>query len=392
MLCSRSSDGLRMRIPQILLFLAIVTTVIGGVHWYLWTRLVRDPGWPPRWSRAMTGALGLLAVAMPLSMMLGRGLPRDVMRPIAWVVYVWMGAAFLLLVCALSLDLVRAVLPRPDPTRRTFLARLVAGAVGSMGSALTGGAVAHVASGWTVRTVPVSLRRLPRSRDGFTIVQLTDIHVGPTIGREYIAALVARVNALRPDLIAITGDLVDGNVATLGPLLEPLRELRAPHGVFFVTGNHEYISGVHSWVAFLPTLGLRVLHNERVTVGEGADAFELAGVEDHSARRFGADRGPDLSRALRGWDRARELVLLAHQPKQAKAAAREGVGLVLSGHTHGGQIWPFRYFVYLDQPWISGLHRERDTQVYVSEGTGYWGPPMRLGTSGEITRVVLRAV
>lgn len=380
-----------MRIPQIILFLAIITAVIGGVHYYLWARLVRDPAWPARWSRAVTTALIALALAMPLSMMLGRALPRDVQRPIAWVVYVWMGAAFLLLVASALGDLVRLVLPPTDPSRRTFLSRLFAGVVGSAGSALSGVAVARAVGDWAVRTVPVSLPRFPRSRDGFTIVQLTDIHVGPTIGREFIEALVARVNALRPDLIAITGDLVDGSVATLGPLLEPLRGLRAPHGVFFVTGNHEYISGVHAWVEFLPTLGLRVLQNERVTVGDGDDAFELAGIEDHSARRFGMDRAPDLPRALHGWDRARALILLAHQPKQGRDAAREGVGLVLSGHTHGGQIWPFTYFVYLDQPWISGLHRVRDTQVYVSEGTGYWGPPMRLGTRGEITKVVLRS-
>lgn len=378
-----------MRIAQILLFLAMVTAVVGGVHWYLWARLVRDPAWPPFWARVATSSLIALAVSMPLSILGGRTLPREVIRPIAWVVFVWMGAAFLLFLCALASDLLRVALPPIDPSRRTFLARIFAGMVGATGSSLTGVAVARAVGDWTVRTVPVSLRRLPRGRDGFTIVQLTDIHVGPTIGREYLAALVARVNALRPDLIAITGDLVDGDVPTLGPLLEPLRGLRAPHGVFFVTGNHEYISGVHAWVEFLPSLGIRVLQNERVTVGEGDEAFELAGIEDYSARRFGTGRGPDLRRALHGWDRARELILLAHQPKHGRDASREGVGLVLSGHTHGGQIWPFTYFVYLDQPWIKGLHRARDTQIYVSEGTGYWGPPMRLGTSGEITRVVL---
>jgi predicted MPP superfamily phosphohydrolase len=173
-------------------------------------------------------------------------------------------------------------------------------------------------------------------------------------------------------------------------LLEPLRNLRAPHGVFFVTGNHEYISGVEEWVTFLPSLGIRVLENERVTIGEGDDAFELAGVYDFSAARFRSRRVPDLAGALRGWTGDTALVLLAHQPKHAREAAARGVGLVLSGHTHGGQIWPFSYLVRLDQPYIAGLHRERETQVYVSEGTGYWGPPMRLGTRGEITRVVLQ--
>lgn len=380
-----------MRAWQILVFLTIVTAVVGGVHRYLWARLVRDPMWPAPWGSVGTVALVVLAIAMPAAMMANRALPRPVVQPLAWVAFVWMGAAWLLLVGVALTDLVRLFTPTLDPARRTFLARVLAGLTGGGGALLSGYAVARAVGDWTVRTVPVTLRRLPRSRDGFTIVQLTDIHVGPTIGRAFIEALVARVNALSPDLVAITGDLVDGDVATLGPLLEPLRGLRARHGVYFVTGNHEYISGVEPWVAFLPSLGIRVLRNERVTIGEGDDSFELAGVEDHSARRFRARRGPDLARALEGWDRARELILLAHQPKQGKAAAREGVGLVLSGHTHGGQIWPFTYFVYLDQPWIAGLHRERDTQVYVSEGTGYWGPPMRLGTRGEITRVVLRS-
>ncbi|MEZ4392229.1 MAG: metallophosphoesterase [Polyangiales bacterium] len=380
-----------MRALFFLLFFCVVSSIVVGVHRYLWTRLVRDPRWPARWTALGTRTLQALAVLLPLRMLSQRRLPRTLGIPLAWVVYLWMGAAFLLFVSLAVTDLVRAISPAAREDRRTFVARLVAGVAGSLGAGLSGAAVTIALAEWTLRTVPVTLRRLPRSRDGFTIVQLTDVHVGPTIGKAFIEALVARVNALSPDLVAITGDLVDGDVATLGPLLEPLRGLRARHGVFFVTGNHEFISGVEPWVAFLPTLGIRVLHNERVTIGDGDDSFELAGVEDRSAGRFSSARAPDLARALRGWDRARELVLLAHQPKQAREAAKEGVGLVLSGHTHGGQIWPFSVLVRLDQPWIRGLHRAGETQVYVSEGTGYWGPPMRLGTRGEITRVVLRS-
>lgn len=380
-----------MRVVAVSIFLLVLTSIVAGVHRYLWARLVRDPRWPARWTTLGTRAVTLLAAMLPLGMFSLRLIPRALAVPLAWVVYVWMGAAFVVLMILAVIDLLRAVAPSVRDERRTFFARAVAGVAAGLGGALSGVAVTTALAEWTLRTVPVTLRRLPRSRDGFTIVQLTDVHVGPTIGRAFIEALVARVNALSPDLIAITGDLVDGDVPTLGPLLEPLRGLRARHGVFFVTGNHEFISGVEPWVAFLPTLGIRVLHNERVTIGEGDDAFELAGVEDRSAGRFNSARAPDLARALRGWDRAKELVLLAHQPKQARDAAKEGVGLVLSGHTHGGQIWPFSYLVMLDQPWIAGLHRAGETQVYVSEGTGYWGPPMRLGTRGEITRVVLRS-
>jgi predicted MPP superfamily phosphohydrolase len=379
-----------MRAVAMAVFLLVVTSVTVGVHRYLWARLVRDPGWSAPWTRRGTRALIGLGALLPVGMMLNRALPRSVASPVAWVVFLWMGTAFLLFVSVLAGDVLRLAARTADPDRRTFLARALATVTGSLGAALSGVAVGTALAAWTVRTVPVRLAKLPASKRGFTIVQLTDVHVGPTIGRDFIEALVARVNALSPDLVAITGDLVDGSVATLGPLLEPLRNLRAPHGVFFVTGNHEYISGVEEWVTFLPSLGIRVLENERVTIGEGDDAFELAGVYDFSAARFRSRRVPDLAGALRGWTGDTALVLLAHQPKHAREAAARGVGLVLSGHTHGGQIWPFSYLVRLDQPYIAGLHRERETQVYVSEGTGYWGPPMRLGTRGEITRVVLQ--
>lgn len=240
-----------------------------------------------------------------------------------------------------------------------------------------------------VRTLRVPLARLPVAMEGYTLVQLTDIHVGPTIDRAFIVELVARVNALQPDAVVITGDLVDGTVAALGEHVAPLAGLRARHGVFFVTGNHEYYAGVDPWLAELERLGMRVLRNERVTLGDADASIDLAGVDDWAAARHGAGHGADLTRALQGRDERREVVLLAHQPKAVPEAARRGVGLVLSGHTHGGQLWPFSYLVGLDQPLLAGLHRVGATWAYVSEGTGYWGPPMRLGTRAEITRVVL---
>jgi hypothetical protein len=226
--------------------------------------------------------------------------------------------------------------------------------------------------------------------NGFTLVQLTDIHVGPTIGRAFIETIVAHTNALNPDLIAITGDLVDGTVSELADAVAPLAALRARHGVYFVTGNHEYFSGATPWIAELTRLGIRCLRNERVSIGDGAASFELAGVDDRSGARFGEPgHGENLEKALAALDPAREVVLLAHQPKSVLTAARFGVGLQISGHTHGGQIWPFTYFVRLQQPFVAGLHRHEGAQVYVSRGTGYWGPPMRLGAPAEITQLVL---
>jgi predicted MPP superfamily phosphohydrolase len=242
-----------------------------------------------------------------------------------------------------------------------------------------------------VREVEVILARLPKALDGFTIVQLTDVHVGgQTIHRSFIEEMVATTNSLGADVVAITGDLVDGSVDELRDQVAPLAGLRARQGVFFVTGNHEYYAGVAEWLAHLPTLGVRVLRNERVAVGDGTHTFDLAGIDDYSARGL-LGHGPDLPRAVAGRDAARELVLLAHQPRAIHEAAAHGVGLQLSGHTHGGQIWPWNLAVRLQQPYVAGLAMHKKTQLYVSRGTGYWGPPMRLGAPAEITRIKLRS-
>jgi predicted MPP superfamily phosphohydrolase len=240
--------------------------------------------------------------------------------------------------------------------------------------------------------VEIPLPRLASTHDGLTLIQLTDLHIGPTIGRESLAALVATTNAVNPDIVAITGDLVDGSVEDLRESVAPLGDLSAKYGVYFVTGNHEYFSGATAWVAELGRLGIRVLRNERVTIGQGADAFHLAGVDDRSAARYPADgHREDLEKALGNRDPQRAVVLLAHQPRTVLDAALYGVDLQISGHTHGGQIWPFGALVRLQQRFLAGLGRHKDTLIYVSRGTGYWGPPMRLAAPAEITQLVLRA-
>jgi uncharacterized protein len=239
--------------------------------------------------------------------------------------------------------------------------------------------------------VPITLPRLAPSLAGFTIVQITDVHIGPTVGAAFVADVVRRVNELAPDLVAITGDLVDGPAALFRKGVAPLADLSSRHGTFYVTGNHEYYSGVRDWLPILRDVGLRVLRNERVAIA-GADgaAFDLAGVDDHESRRFGRGHGADLPRALAGRDPARPVVLLAHQPRQVRIAARHGVDLQLSGHTHGGQIWPWHEIVKLQQGGLLAGHYEIGaTQLYVSRGTGYWGPAVRVGAPAEISRIVL---
>jgi predicted MPP superfamily phosphohydrolase len=387
-------------VSRFLTFIAIAIAIIAGIHCYIWMRLVRDPRLPAPWNGIATAALIAFAVGLPASLLLGRRFP-DLRRVLAWPLFIWLGVMFLLLCILVSIDGARGIASigrrligsSPiDEQRRTFVSRLLAAGASMLAVGAGAFAVRGALGAVRVRPVRVRLAKLPPSRDGLRIVQLTDVHVGPTIGRAFIEEIVRQTNELAPDIVAITGDLVDGSVSELGDAIAPIANLRARHGVYFVTGNHEYFSGAPAWMNELARLGIRVLRNERVTIGQGADAFDLAGIDDRSAEHHGG-LSPEaaVAQALEGRDRSRELVLLAHQPKSLLDAAAYGVGLQLSGHTHGGQVWPFGYLVRLTQPFLSGLHRRADSQIYVSRGTGYWGPPMRLGEPAEITHITLES-
>jgi uncharacterized protein len=231
---------------------------------------------------------------------------------------------------------------------------------------------------------------LPEGLRGFSIAQISDVHVGPTIKRPFVESIVRRVNALGADMIAVTGDLVDGSVAQLATHTAPLANLAARHGAFFVTGNHEYYSGERDWTRELRRLGLRVLKNEHVVLQHNGAELVLAGVTDFTAHHFDPAQKSDPVAALHGAPAAAGArVLLAHQPSSAEAAADAGFDVQLSGHTHGGQFWPWNLFVRLYQPFTGGLHRLRNLMVYVSRGTGYWGPPNRFGVPSEITHIHL---
>jgi predicted MPP superfamily phosphohydrolase len=238
--------------------------------------------------------------------------------------------------------------------------------------------------------VEVPLAGLPRALHGFTIAQISDVHIGPTIKRDFVHGIVEIVNSLEADLIAITGDLVDGSVRQLSMHVEPLCRLRSRYGSYFVTGNHEYYSGAAAWIAELRRLGLHVLLNEHRVLSHGGASLLLAGVTDYGAQRFDPAQHSDPQAALAGAPPGlRPRILLAHQPRSAAAAADAGFDLQLSGHTHGGQFWPWNLFVRLQQPFTAGLHRLGSLWVYTSRGSGYWGPPKRLGVPSEITRLRL---
>lgn len=417
----------------LLMFAVVSISIQTLIHYYLWRRLVRDPKVPHPWRRVITIALVLCGLSMPLTMWSARLLGSSVSLSAAWPVFMWMGYSALLFMGFVAVDMLRlarwsvrhgmvlagaagkktgaadgtaadepaAAADKPtgsadagpaDPGRRQFMARAAGGAVVTVATGTMGLGMRAALSDIGINEVPVTLSRLPASLDGFAIVQLTDVHVGYTISRSFVEGIVARANAARPDVIAITGDLVDGTVPSLRQAVAPLGDLHAPHGVYFVTGNHEYYAGVEPWLEELDRLGIRVLRNERVSIDRGAAGFDLAGVDDYQAAQFGNGHGADLGRAVAGRDASRELVLLAHQPRQVRNSVEHGVGLQISGHTHGGQIWPWHYLARAQQGGLlAGLSQHGDTQLFISRGTGYWGPPVRVGAPAEIARVVLRA-
>ncbi|NVJ14489.1 metallophosphoesterase [Myxococcus sp. AM010] len=278
-----------------------------------------------------------------------------------------------------------------DVERRRFLARATAGGAVLAAGGVTGFGMWSAFHPPVVNEVAVKLPGLPKALDGFSIVHLSDIHVGPVIRRRFMDELVRRCNALRPDLVCITGDLVDGHVASLAPAVSALSELKSRHGTYFVTGNHEYYWSDAAWAEALERMEVQVLRNRHVRIGDTAASFDLVGVDDWSAGKMGFSQGYDLAAATAGRDSERASVLLAHQPSNWKVAAQEGMGLQLSGHTHGGQFFPFTLAVSAIWEHDAGLFSEGDRNLYVSRGTGFWGPPLRVGAPPEIVRVTLLA-
>jgi predicted MPP superfamily phosphohydrolase len=371
-----------MPLTRFLVFLLVVGGFAGLVHAYLWLRLVRNPAWPEPWRGVAAWTIAALGLSIIVALAFSRALPRAVATPLVATSHVWLGAMFYLFVLALAAEPVVLVAGRTTATSRVAAVCVAAAAV----LVCAAGAVAAARGPGIVR-ITVPLTRLDSRLTGFRIVQVSDVHVQFAGDRAFVERIVASVNELDADVVAITGDLVDGTVDHLAGAVEPLRGLRARHGVFLVTGNHEFYSGADAWCAHLASLGIRVLRNERCTVGKDGAAIDIAGVDDPTAAAFG--RAPDMAAALDGRDASRPVVLLAHQPSAVYEAQERGVDLQLSGHTHGGQLQPFGWLVRLFQPSVAGLSRFGGTALYVSRGTGLWGPPMRVLAPAEITVIEL---
>nr|WP_218023483.1 metallophosphoesterase [Nocardia altamirensis] len=406
----------------------VVLAVFCGLHWYVWRRLVRDT--TVRGSVARRVGTGVV-VGGPI-LLVGAfvaeraGVPFLLIQIVAWPGYLWGALLIYLLLALLVGELIRPLLRRwteraaraevaeevtvppavaeevtvpaavaevPGPTagaeeagsvsRRLFVSRAVGGAAALAAVSTVGYGAHSVLTGPTVKQVTVPLANLPRAGHGYRIAVVSDIHLGPILGRGFAERVVERINGTQPDLIAVVGDLVDGSVEHLRSAVEPLARLRARHGAYFVTGNHEYFSGAEEWMVHVQELGLRLLANSRAEL----PYFDLAGVNDIQGKRIGD--GPDFAAALGNRDMGRTAVLLAHQPVQIHDAVKFGVDLQLSGHTHGGQVWPGNLLAELANPTVAGLEQYGDTQLYVTRGAGAWGPPVRVGAPSDITVITL---
>lgn len=370
---------------RFLIFGTVFLLVMAAANFYVYRRFFRK----------LSPAFSRYAAIIPASLMLGElvfvldnifaFLPDS---PLLYMVNsAFIGITFMLFVVATVYDLSITVsrrVPFDQERRRTikilFDVTMLIAAASYLLSGLAEGLKAP-----RLNNVRVKIKDFPI--DGFSIMQLTDLHVGRTIKRDFVASLVERTNRLLPDLVVITGDLFDLPPSRIRQDLEPLRELKAP--AYFILGNHEYFHGPEAAIETVRELGIRPLLNECVTIGEGDSRFNLVGINDMVGERMGV-LPPDIDRAFACTDPDRPTVVLAHQPKTLSRIDGHRCDLMLSGHTHGGQIFPFGFLVMIDQPYIAGLHQfGPDRQIFVSRGTGYWGPPLRVLAPSEISRIVI---
>lgn len=365
------------------LFLAVILTIWGSLHAYVFWRLSNVP-WIAQHVSPLS--LGIIATFLWLSYVVARVLDAKGFQRFIWplemLAATWVGVAFLLFWCLLAADAVTLggnVFTTATTTIRTC-AVVVAICLSLVG-------LVHGLRPPKLTDYEVSLPGLPRELDGTVLLQLSDMHLGNILGKRWLEKLIARVNAIGPDIVVITGDLVDGNVGRVEPLRESLQRLRAPLGVWAVTGNHEFYAGLARSIALFENAGFSVLRDSNKQVAPG---LIIAGIDDLTARDSVADADHPTIHALANRPPG-ATILLSHSPLDADKAAGAGVGLMLSGHTHNGQIWPFKYFVRMRHPLLAGRYKVNNLTVIVSRGTGTWGPRMRLWLPGEIVRIKLRS-
>ncbi|GAA2159074.1 hypothetical protein FHX52_2269 [Humibacillus xanthopallidus] len=371
------------------IFVIVVAAVLALLTFLLYRRLAVAPDLPTRGRWAVAVVLALLWAAALLAFAMQAGVidPHRA-RWLAWLGMTWLVAAWYLLLGTLVLGfaaLLASLSSSPEPRRRLLRVGTPVVVVAALGTTAYG---LHEAAMPTVTPVTVTSPQLPEGFDGLRVALVTDLHVGPVRDASFTQRVVDEVNAQRPDVVVLGGDLVDGKVSQVSDALAPLADLKAPLGVFAVSGNHEFISQeADAWLTHWETLGITVLRNENVALRRQSDTIRIAGVHDETGT--GADAA-DVDGALGSAPPGGFTILVAHQPRQALDAQGRGIDLQLSGHTHGGQVWPFRYAVRLQQPVIDDLQMVGDVPVLTSRGAGAWGPPVRVLAPPEIPLITLR--
>jgi predicted MPP superfamily phosphohydrolase len=371
-----------------LFLVGVMVTLVLSLHYYLGTRLITQAQLPEPAATAAWVFLWAAFASIPTALIIGRMLRNGVGSAMQWFAFIWMGAFGVLLSATAFTDIFfwgAAHASTGTAGWNRFQAYAILGL--TVPALLYGFRVARGTP--TIVRISVGIKGLAKELDGFRIAQITDVHIGDTLRRDFAERVVAQVNSLNADLVAVTGDLIDGSVPKLRDEVAPFAKLSGKQGVFYVTGNHEYYHGGNAWEAEAGRLGMHVLHNRHEVIASGK--LVIAGVTDIDGGRFSPANAPDADAAFAGAPAGVPRILLAHQPRFAKRVTGHNVALQLSGHTHGGQIFPFMFFVRLQQPVIAGFKMLWGVPVYTSRGTGYWGPPFRVGPASEITEITLRA-
>jgi len=387
-----------------LMWMAIILTVYGiGISYLGWRLISPFKLQSPYKLLAWTGLLAMFMI--PFSTFILMRFAEKASDALSWIGYVSLGLISFVFVGVFLRDIVYLfgfiiqkiytfVSSSPevvDASKREFLLQTSNLAVLGIAGTLTAYGVYEARRKPGIVNVDIPIERLPQAFDGFKIVQITDIHAGLTIKRDWIETIAGEVKSLSPDLIAFTGDLADGSVPHLQNDVAPLAELTAPHGKFFVTGNHEYYSGAEPWVNHAREMGYDVLMNEHRIISKNGSSVVLAGITDYSGGGFYPHHKSDPKKALHGAPNDATKILMAHQPRSLYQTDGLDLDLVLMGHTHGGQFFPWNLIATIGQPFIKGLNKWGEkTWAYVSKGTGYWGPPVRVGARSEITVVTLK--
>lgn len=314
-----------------------------------------------------------------------------------WLGYIGLGIVSLLFFSYLIIDIFSIISHlllkenKFDPNRRIFLGFTIRGLAATISGIGSAWGIYSALKTPVIKTVKIPIINLSNNLNNFKIAHITDTHIGSMIGKQFVQEIVRKISDMKPDILVFTGDAADGSVESYGNSFSPFEDLNVPYGKYFVTGNHEYYSDLNGWLRLIEKVGFKILINESQILNINGSEIMITGIPDKTGKYFSSFHKVDMQKAIGGMRKCDLKILLAHRPKDVEYAISNNFHLQLSGHTHGGQYFPFSLLVQLAHPFLKGLHKKENTWVYINQGTGYWGPPMRIGTEPEITEIIIKA-